>query len=133
VDFERALETQRLSILSRAEAAARYLVIAQARMMLEQSGVSVTQNQLTACLDRVFVTDENDVSLADGQRRLRVLRTLLKDLSSAAYRLLRRIEKHAKRTGIRAALPFPLSRLQAALRDWQLTSARIERPPDKTI
>jgi len=119
------------AILSRSEAAARYLVIAQARAMLGQSGIRVTQNQLFACHERVFVADENDVSLADGQRRLRVLRAVLKDLSRAAYRLLHQIAKQAKRTGTRAALLFPIIRLDAALCDWQLIRTRVERPPDK--
>lgn len=119
------------SILSRAEAAARYLVIAQARAMLAPSGARVTQSQLSACLDRVFVADENNVSLANSQRRLRVLRAILRNLPRAACRLLHQTAKHLRRTGReRATLPFPEASLRAALRDWQFTSL-IERPPDR--
>jgi len=118
------------SILSRAEAAARYLVIAQARAMLSQSGNSVTESQLLACLDRVFAANENEISLADGLKRLRVLRAVLKNLPRAASRLLHQIAKRARSTG-RAQVLLPFPELREGLRDWELTSARVERPPDK--
>ena len=164
MDFEQAIETQRLrllrlvaglivllgflsvgpvargfsvsvcrfvgSVLSRAEAAARYLVMAQAHSMVAQSGFHVRQSQLSACFERVFAADESDLSVAECQRRMRVLRAVLKDLPRSARSLLRQIAKHARRTGrVLPVSPRPEARLPAPLCAWRLAQARIERPP----
>ena len=118
------------SVLSRAETAARYLVIAQARSMVARSGIEVDQREIFACLDRVLIQDDDDVSLSDCQRRLNGLRAVLRDLRRSALRLLRWIEKQNRRT-LQTRQPSPCTaHLSASLRDWKLATVRIERPPD---
>ncbi len=165
MDFERALETQRLrllrlvaglvvlvgvlslgpvskgfsgwtcrfvgSILSRAETAARYLAIAQVRMMLARSGMELNQRQISDSLARAYAPDDVDLSLLECRRRLRGLCAVLEDLPRFALRLLRWIEKQTRRaSGTLRVSPFPDGRLVPSLSDWQLAGARIERPPD---
>lgn len=121
------------SVLARAEAAARYLVIAHAYRLAARGGFDVDRKQLAACAARVSIADA-DVSLADCQRRLRVLRMVLKDLPRAALRLLRQIVKQARRTGAeRAFLPAPEVRLLGSPCDWRLARTRIDRPPDRVV
>jgi len=165
VDFEQAIETQRLrllrivagliillgvlslgpvsrgfsvwtcrfveSILSRAEAAARYLIIAHAYQMIARSGMDLNRKQISESLAREFATDGADVSLSECQRRLKVLRAVLKDLPRAALRLLRLIEKQSRRAmSTDQPSRFPHSRLSTSLHDWRLAGMRIERLPD---
>jgi hypothetical protein len=107
------------SILSRAEAAAQLLVIAQARRMGAGAGID---------------TDRRLISLAMCRRRLKALRSVLMDLPRCSLRLLRRIEKRARRA---LCADRPLHGFQARLADtlcaWRLAPSRIERPPDKTF
>ena len=167
MDFEQAVETQRLrllrilagllaavwflsaypvsrgfsvwtcrfvdSVLSRAEAAAQCLVIAQARIIAAHNGRRLDQRMVSDALSRVIIPDELDASLPDCQRRLKSLRAMLMDLPRHALCLLRRLEKRARR-GARACRvsPCPELTLTAPLCAWQLAEVRIERPPDKS-
>jgi len=158
VDFERTLETQQhrllvvgffsvgpvsrgvsdwvaryvLSILSRAEAAARCLVMTQACIIAARGGLAVDRKLLSESVAPEFSADYSDVSLTECQRRLTDLRAVLMDLPRHALNLLRRIEKHMRRAQ-RTARPLrcPTPRLSASLSGWQLGINRIERPPDK--
>lgn len=112
------------SILSRAEAAARYLVIAQARMMDARNGIDVSFSESLA-----LVTDDADVSPTEYQRRLKALRAILMDLPRHALRLLRRIEKQS-RVDTHQPSPYPDTRLSTSCHDWRLAGNRIDRPPD---
>jgi len=119
------------SILSRAEAAARYLVVAHAYRMIACSGVGTDANQISESLALAFAADDADVSLSACQTRLRVLRAVLMDVPRCASRLLRRIEKQARRAGrTRRPSAFVAPLLSTSLRDWRLAEMRIERPPD---
>jgi len=161
VDFEQAIETQRLrllriltglvvlvgvlsaypvsrcfsvsvcqfvgSILLRAETAARYLVIAQARMMGARRGIDVGFSESLA-----FIADDADVSVSECQRRLRALRAVLMDLPRCVLRLLRRIKKQSR---VRVPRPSLCSdaRISRFLRGWRLAGTRVERPPDNEL
>lgn len=118
------------SILSRAEAAARYLVIAQARSMAVRAGTGLRSEQISACLARV-VMDDVEVSASECRQRLKALRAVLTNLPRAALRLLRWIEKQARRAvrSDRVSHNFE-GRLSISLHDLQLAGTRIERPPD---
>ncbi len=168
MDFERAIETQRLKLLrvvaglvvlvavlslgpiargfsisicgfvgtmlSRAEIAARYLVIAQARLMDSRSGSAIEQSQFSELLVRVVIAEDKDVSLSDCRERLKALHAVLTHLPRHAARLIRRIEKQMRDV----ARTYPLSLrsdegLSGVLRGWQLAGPRIERPPDKGL
>ena len=118
------------SILSRAEAAARYLLITQACLMLDRSGLRVERCRIAASIDPVWITDEADISLTSCQKRVKALRTLLSDLPRHALRLLRRIAKGKRRSANPRSASFILC-ASAPLSDGQRAVARIERPPDK--
>ncbi len=168
MDFERALETQRLKLLrlvaglvvlvgvlslgpisrgfsitvcrfvgamlSRAETAAQYLVIAQARLMDSRSGMAIGQSQFSESLARAFPAEEKDVSLSDCRERLKALLAVLTHLPRHAARLIRRIEKQMRDS----ARTYPLSPhsdecLSGVLDGLRLVGPRIERPPDKGL
>ncbi len=168
MDFERAIETQRLKLLrlvaglvvlvgvlslgpisrgfsisvcgflgamlSRAETAAQYLVIAQARLMDSRSGPAIGQSRLSESLAHAFPAEEKDVSLSDCRERLKALLAVLTHLPRHAARLIRRIEKQMR--GIippRRLSPRLEKHPSPALRDRQLSGPRIERPPDKSL
>ncbi len=168
MDFERAIETQRLKLLrlvaglvvlvgvlslgpisrgfsisvcrfvgamlSRAETAAQYLVIAQARLMESRSGSAIGQSRLSESLARAFVVDEKAVSLSDCRERLKALLAVLTHLPRHAARLIRRIEKQM--WGFACAERFSPrfnKHRSAMLRAWRLAGPRIERPPDKGL
>jgi len=118
------------SVLSRAEMAARYLVIAQAHRMVALGAFQGQRSQISESLAHAFVKTHADVSPSECQRRLKALRALLLDLPSHALRLLRRIEKQNRRKG-RTDLPspHPETPLFASLFNWRLAENRIERPP----
>ena len=165
MDFETALETQRLrllrviaglvvllgflsvgpvsrgfsvwvcgfvaSVLSRAETAARYLVIAHAYRIVAHSGFDVERSQISESFAPVFVAEDAEDSPAECQQRLKVLRAVLMDLPRHALRLLRRIEKQSRRAmGAGQPLPRFDVHLSALLCAWRLAGTRIERPPD---
>jgi len=116
------------SILSRAELAARYLVIAQARRIVVRRGVTVDfRRVLEEC---AFDTREGDLSLSDCIARLRVLQRILRNLSHHALRLIRWIEKRTRAACTDQAMPRPNVPLSASLQNWQLAKTRVERPPD---
>ena len=119
------------SVLARAEAAARYLVIANARVLISRHGLYVDDRQIAACLARVHVTDDAGVPLSDCKMRLRALRALLTNISRHTLRLLRRIAKQEI-----GALRQPQSRdvpASASLYDWPAMAWRVERPPDHRL
>ncbi len=121
------------SILSRAEAAARYLLIAQARSMVFRSNSDLDTHQIFEMFAPDLAPDETDVSLSEYQRRLKALHAVLMDLPFHAARLLRRFEKQMRRA---AGSKGQLSRLPHLDQSplfcaWHLTANRIERPPDK--
>ena len=120
------------SILSRAELAARYLVVAQARLMAARSGFEVDRRRLLESVTSDALACERDVSPCDLRRRLRALQALLLDLPRDALLLLRRIGKQGRR-GRCVVRPLPRTdtRRSASLRAWRLTGNRVERPPDK--
>ena len=120
------------SVLSRAEEAARYLVIAHAYRVVARSGFDVDRSLISESLDRAVSADCADVSLPACRRRLKVLRAVLADLPRHALRLLCRIEKQNRRTmRVDHSSPCPNARLSASLCQWRLAGNRIERPPDK--
>ena len=122
------------SVLSRAETAARYLVIAQAHRMVADSGFDVDRRQISDCLTHAFVADEASVSVSACKRRLKVLRAVLTNVPHHALRLLRRIEKWSRRAmGVERASPCPDARLSASLCERRLAGIRIERPPDRDL
>ena len=120
------------SILSRAEAAARYLVIARARSMMVRRGIREDQSRFSDALAHVLPVDEDEISASAYRRRLKALHLALLDLPRFAAHLIRRLQRQKRRTE-RACrvMPCPDRRLSASLRDWPLRATRIERPPDK--
>ena len=120
------------SVLSRAEAAARCLVMTQACVIAARGGLAVDRGLLSAALAPEWSAEKPETSLAECQRRLQALRAVLLDVPRHALRLLRRIEKHMRRA-LRAARLSPCPGLcpSASLSGWRLGVIRIERPPDK--
>ncbi len=168
MDFERAIETQRLKLLrvvaglvvlvgvlslgpvsrgfsvsicsfvgamlSRAETAARYLVIAQARLLAVRGGMAVEQIQFSEFLARAFVADETGISLPDCRERLKALLAVLMNLPRHAARLIRRIEKQMRGMARTSQLLPRFDQGQpVARRFWTVLTTRIERPPDKSL
>ena len=86
------------SILSRAEAAARCLVFARASSMIAGSGIELDRSRLSESLARAFVANEAGVSLSDCRVRLKELSAVLTNLPGHAVRLIRRAQKHMRRT-----------------------------------
>jgi len=120
------------SVLCRAEAAAKYLVIAQARLIVSREGLKIDDGQILSRLAQICVADDTNLSLSECQRCLKRLRAILTDLSSHAARLLHRIEKLMRRTlGTLRFSCFAGPRVSAPLDEWRLAKVRIERPPDK--
>ena len=117
------------SVLSRAEAAAKYLVIVQARLIASRSGIEIDEGRIFERLARVSLDDDVDFSLFQCRRRLKRLRAILMDIPHHAARLLHRIEKLMRRTDRR--LPRAATWLSLTLHDWRLAGHRIERPPDE--
>ena len=168
MDYERAIETQRLKLLrivagldvlvgflslgpvsrgfsisvcgfvgamlSRAETAARYLVIAQARSMEFRGGMITDRNRFSDSLAHGFFADEADVSLSDCRQRLQALCAVLTNLPCHAARLIRRIEKQMRGVTHACQLSYRFDTRQCpVLHDWRLARTRIERPPDKGL
>ena len=119
-------------ILSRAEAAVGYLVIAQARRMAARTGDTADRSRFSVSVAPEFASCERDFSLWDARGRLKVLQAVLTDLPRYALRLLRRIEKQrARGAGASRSVPRPGAHFSALLCDGLLARNRIERPPDK--
>ena len=122
------------SILSRAETAARYLVIAQARLMSSRGGMDIDQSQFSVSIASVFVAEAADVSLPDCRERLNALLAVLTHLPRHAARLIRRIERQTRGVACACRLSHRFDeRLLASLDDWRLAEPRIDRPPDKGL
>ena len=113
-------------VLSRAELAARYLVVVQARVLAERS---VDCERLIALSNRAV---DSDTSVSGLWRRVRALRSVLNNLPRQGRRLLRRIERAMRCVGD-AVHPVPRPETQRPRTEnaRQVTPARIERPPDK--
>jgi len=122
------------SVLSRAEAAARYLLITEACLIISRNGLDLDRRRIPEFLAPVVIVDDDgmDISLTNCQGRLRALRAVLMDLPRYAGRLLRRMEKQVRRTtsGDQAS-PRPEQNQSALLGRWRLAAKRVERPPDK--
>ena len=122
------------SILSRVETAARYLVIAQARLMGARGGLDSDQSQLLDSLASVFVAEETGDSLPGCRKRLKALLAVLTHLPRHAARLIRRIERQTRGAARACRLSHCFEkRLLASLGDGRLAETRIERPPDKGL
>ena len=117
--------------LSRSEAAARYLLIAHARRTAARCGDAIDHDQFADCIASVRVADDADISLSACRSRLWALRALLMNLPQQAARLLRRMESLGRRpVRVDRIARIVDAEISAALHDWRLVGARIERPPD---
>ena len=122
------------SILSRAETAARYLVIARARSMMAGSGRNVDQSRFLEASAPTSAVDESEVSISALRKRLNALRAVLMDLPRYAARLIHRIYKELRRTDRTCRdLPCPDLRRPTWPCDGDICASRIERPPDKNL
>ena len=164
VDFQQAIETQRLrllrilaglavllgvlavgpvsrgfsdavcrfvgSLLSRAELAARNLVIAEAGLIATRTNSDVERARLFDVPLPAIAREEGDCALLDLRARLVAVRRMLHDLPRYGLRLLRRAEKRIREIShIASSAPCPEDR--TALDAWRLAEIRVERPPDK--
>ena len=118
------------SVLSRAELAGRYLVIAQARLMAARNGDDLEYSRFAGAFTSEFTACETELSPCDLRQRLKALQEVLMDLPRHALRLLRRIGKHMRSASGSHDVPCFDPRLPGALRAWRLAGNRIERPPE---
>jgi len=118
------------SVLARAEAAARNLVITQVCLIAGRRGLALDCSLMVALSGADLVPEDTDVSWAACQRRLKVLRAVLSNLPRQALRLLRRIAKHARRKVRSHSQRFDPCH-SISLRGGRRVAIRIERPPDK--
>jgi len=120
------------SVLSRAECAARNLVVAQAGLMAARRGIRVSPDQFFAALgascDVSFDPDEQVPSLKALRLRLKRLCRVLNDLPRCGARLLRRLIGPCsdRSGGLRQPVPVCPS-----FNEVRVVPDRIERPPDK--
>ena len=120
------------SVLSRAEAAARHLLMTRVYLIARQSDLDLDRNQIAEALAAALIVDAPEVSLPECRRRLKTLRALLMDLPCHALRLLRRIAKQCRRSApMDRDLARPDMRRSIPPRAWQRIAFRVERPPDK--
>ena len=120
------------SVLSRAEMAARYLVIAQARVIAARHGCDLDIDRFSESFARTAAPLVTEPSVAECRARLRALRAVLMNVSRHALRLLRRIEKHLRASGPRPAPRFEPCR-SSILCAGRRAVIRLERPPDKGL
>ena len=119
------------SILYRAEVAARYLVIAEARRIAACRGLPVDHSRFSVFGSPEFAARETEFPPSDLGERLRALRAVLLDLPRHARNLVRRTEKQTRRTArTDHPVPQPDTRFSTWLHSWRLAKNRIERPPD---
>ena len=120
------------SILSRAELAARYLVVAQARLIAARGGMVIDRGQFSEAILADIAACETERSVSHCRARLKAVQAVLMDLPGQARCLLRRI-RYQRRREPRAARPLLRTDLRrsASLRAWRLAGTRIERPPDR--
>jgi len=122
------------SLLSRIEAAAKYLVIAQARLMVFRHALDIDHSRFSDALARVVVVDEPNVSLAESRARLMRVRAMLLDLPRHAARLIRWVQKQIRCTGdMNRVLLCGDQGTSAPCQRWRLAAPRIERPPDQSF
>jgi len=121
------------SVLSRAELATRYLLVAHAQIIMARRGFGWDGNRFSVPLPCEFEVPAAEMSVADCLARLRALRAVLKDLPRHALRLIRRIEKQLRRVRADRPKPHPDARFSAPLHALRLPESRIERPPDKAL
>ena len=123
-----------LSLLPRAEMAGRCLVIVQARLIAARIGLRIDHDQVSDYFTRIGSEGDDSVALSALRDRLEALRALLEDLPRHGLRLLRRIEKRARRSKRRVprSMPRPDTVSFGVFGAWRLVATRIERPPDKT-
>jgi len=129
-DFVRWVDGGVASVLSRAELAAQYLIVAQARIIAARIGSDVDRDHLLKCALR-RTAREGEVSLSHLRRRIRILRAMLADLPRSGMRLLRRAEKALRRED--QPTPCPDILISDGPSAWQSGDVRIARPPDKQI
>ena len=133
-EFPRWVRAYVSSVLSRAECAAQYLVIAQARLIAGRTGCDFDQALFFDCAALNSAGQARGESLAALRGRLKTLRVVLENLPRYGLRLLHRVEKRARRL-VHERIAVPCSDMQDAktLCAWRLIGVRIERPPDKGI
>jgi len=119
------------SILSRAEVATRYLVVAQARRIAALRGGTVEMSRFSVPFAPEFPLCETQTTVRDLRLRLRALQAVLTNLPRHALRLMRRIGKR-RRSGAQVS-PRPSTLFSGTLFDWRLAGIRIERPPDSIL
>ena len=118
------------SVLTRAEAAAQCLVIAQARILAYQRGVNFEPAQ---CLHAVGpASDEKMPTLAALRRRISALRAVLNNLPRHGMRLLRRMRGICVEGSGKTRLGF-IWDVCDGLGAWRMGADPIERPPDKPL
>jgi len=128
------LQRALLSVLTRAECAAYYLVIAQAGVLAVRAGVFERPSQFYAAMGDLggpdFSSCEAGSYFAPLERRLKILRAMLADLPRYAVRLLRRVlsagESRTRARGASFAVGF-----EVRLSGLRLAAEPIEKPPDK--
>ena len=120
------------SFLSRAEAAARCLLLTRVYLIARQNDLEIDREQIADALDAALIVDGPDISLAECRHRLKRLRAVLMDLPRHALRLLHRIAKRCRRnTRSDRTFSRPDLRPSTPLRAWRQAALRVERPPDK--
>ena len=107
-------------------------MIVQAALIAAQTKSDVDRARL---FDAPALADfEREGSPSDLRTRLAALRAVLDDLPRYGLRLLRRVEKHARRiTRTVEPTPCPDVGRSRVLSDWRLVENRVERPPDKQM
>jgi len=118
------------SVLSRAELAARYLVIAQARLIAAQHGLDFDVHRFSETLAPVDAPLGTEPSVAECRARLWALRAVLMNVRRHALRVLRRIEKQVSDSNRVSPPRFDPCR-SSTLCARRRAAVRIERPPDK--
>ncbi len=119
------------SVLSRAELAAQYLVVVQARLIAERSGESLDLQKMIDIAHSNSARVGSEDSVCGLRRRLRAMQTLLNDLPRRGQRLLRRIEGVIRQVVSDALSLLCLEPQQSFDNAWRIAPTRVERPPDK--
>ncbi len=119
------------SVLSRAELAAQYLVVVQARLIAERSGEPVDLQRMIDIAHSNSASVVSKDTICGLRQRLLAVQTLLNDLPRRGQRLFRRSEG-AIRQVVSEALSLLCLETQPSLDTaWRIAPARVERPPDK--
>ncbi len=122
-----------VSVLSRAEAAARFMLITQACLIISRNGLDLDRHRISEVLAPDMRGNETGMSLFECQKRLKILHIILRDLPRCALRLIRRMEKLLRHSSKAGQSSPRLDQDSLALSgDDALPANRIERPPDKS-